>query len=59
MQPPPLIGTLFAEAEVKNEVRSVKKLKKAGHKQQHFLITAQLPPLLRTNKNFKVLPQEC
>jgi hypothetical protein len=35
------------------------KLKKAGHKEQHFLITAMLPPLLRTNKNFDVLPQEC
>jgi hypothetical protein len=46
----------FAKAD--EEVQNKMKHKKALHQKQQFLVTAKLPPLLRSNKSFAFLPPE-
>jgi hypothetical protein len=59
MELPQMNSTAFAKAdvEVQNKMKHIKH-KKARHKQQQFLVTAKLPPLLRSNKTFAFLPPE-
>jgi hypothetical protein len=59
MELPQLNSTAFAKAdvEVQNKIKHIKH-KKARHKQQQFLVTAQLPPLLRSKKILAFLPPE-
>jgi hypothetical protein len=58
MERPQLNSALCAkvDVEVKNDEAHIEH-KKAHHKEQHFLITAKLPPLLRTNKSFDFCDQ--
>jgi hypothetical protein len=60
MQRPHLNSTAFVKAGVKAKKydKAHIECKKACHKGQHFLITAKLLPLLRTNKSFEFLPPE-